>query len=85
MSDAPEQNTSLAVSWRIRFAIAVLMAFAVVTISITNKLLTNRFTESTRSRAELRIALYSGNLLAELRQNAIVPQLLARDPTLINA
>ena len=85
MSDAPDQNTSLAVSWRIRFAIAVLMAFAVVTISITNKLLTNRFTESTRSRAELRIALYSGNLLAELRQNAIVPQLLARDPTLINA
>ncbi|MGA9411040.1 MAG: ATP-binding protein, partial [Roseobacter sp.] len=35
--------------------------------------------------AELRLALYSGNLLAELRQNAIVPQLLARDPELIGA
>ncbi|MGB3243658.1 MAG: ATP-binding protein [Sulfitobacter sp.] len=68
-----------------RIAIGLLMVIAVVTISITNKLLTDRFTESTRNRAELRIALYSGNLLAELRQNAIVPQLLARDPSLITA
>ncbi len=68
-----------------RLAIGVLIVLAVITISITNRLLTDRFTETTRNRAELRIALYSGNLLAELRQNAIVPQLLARDPTLINA
>lgn len=66
-------------------AIGVLMLLAVAVISVTNSLLTDRFTDSTRSRAELRIALYSGNLLAELRQNAIVPQLLARDPTLIGA
>ncbi len=66
-------------------AIGVLMLLAVAVISVTNSLLTDRFTESTRNRAELRIALYSGNLLAELRQNAIVPQLLARDPTLIGA
>jgi two-component system C4-dicarboxylate transport sensor histidine kinase DctB len=61
------------------------LVIAVATISVTNKLLTDRFTESTRNRAELRIALYSGNLLAELRQNAIVPQLLSRDPALIEA
>ena len=86
MSDTSgSEGNSMAVSWRVRFAIAALMILAVVTISITNKLLTDRFTESTRNRAELRIALYSGNLLAELRQNAIVPQLLARDPTLIGA
>ncbi len=85
MSKAEKEKNSAGVSWRVRLAIGVLMVLAVVTISVTNKLLTNRFTESTRSRAELRIALYSGNLLAELRQNAIVPQLLARDPTLINA
>ncbi|MGR3478010.1 MAG: sensor histidine kinase [Sulfitobacter sp.] len=86
MSDTSgSEGNSMAVSWRVRFAIASLMILAVVTISITNKLLTDRFTESTRNRAELRIALYSGNLLAELRQNAIVPQLLARDPTLIGA
>ncbi len=85
MTDSPEQKSTLTVSWRVRIAIAILMVFAVVTISVTNNLLTSRFTESTKSRAELRIALYSGNLLAELRQNAIVPQLLARDPTLITA
>jgi two-component system, NtrC family, C4-dicarboxylate transport sensor histidine kinase DctB len=65
--------------------VGFLLVVAAVTISVTNKLLTDRFTDSTRNRAELRIALYSGNLLAELRQNAIVPQLLARDPTLIAA
>ncbi|GLT10438.1 two-component sensor histidine kinase [Sulfitobacter porphyrae] len=75
----------MTVSWRVRVAIGVLMLLAVAVISVTNSLLTDRFTDSTRSRAELRIALYSGNLLAELRQNAIVPQLLARDPTLIGA
>ncbi|MDG1450545.1 MAG: ATP-binding protein [Ascidiaceihabitans sp.] len=72
-------------SWRVRLSLAFLLILAVVTISVTNRLLTDRFTETTRNRAELRLALYSGNLLSELRQNAIVPQLLARDPTLIGA
>ncbi|MTI01573.1 sensor histidine kinase [Roseibium sp. RKSG952] len=71
--------------WRLRLAIIVLLIATVATVWITNSLLTNRFTESTRNRAELRLALYSGNLLSELRRNAIVPQLLARDPTLIAA
>ena len=65
--------------------VAVLLVVAVIVVSVTNKLLTDRFTDSTRDRAELRLALYSGNLLAELRQAAIVPQLLARDPELIGA
>ncbi len=66
-------------------AVFVLLVAAAATVWVTNSLLTNRFTESTRNRAELRLALYSGNLLSELRRNAIVPQLLARDPTLISA
>ncbi|MEP1766050.1 MAG: ATP-binding protein [Sulfitobacter sp.] len=74
-----------AISWRVRIALAGLLVLAFLVISVTNRLLTDRFTETTRNRAELRIALYGGNLLAELRQNAIVPQLLARDPTLISA
>ena len=73
------------VSWRGRLALGLLMVIAVVTIAVTNRLLTDRFTETTRNRAELRLALYSGNLLSELRRNAIVPQLLARDPALISA
>ncbi|KUJ81765.1 sensor histidine kinase [Ruegeria profundi] len=71
--------------WRLRLAVIALLVAAVATVWITNRLLTDRFTESTRNRAELRLALYSGNLLSELRRNSIVPQLLARDPTLISA
>ncbi len=76
---------STAVSWRVRLALVVLLVVATATVWVTNRLLTDRFTESTRNRAELRLTLYSGNLLSELRRNAIVPQLLARDPTLISA
>ncbi len=66
-------------------ALVALLVLAIVVVSVANRLLTDRFTETTRSRAELRLALYSGNMLSELRQNAIVPQLLARDPSLIGA
>ncbi|NOE32954.1 ATP-binding protein [Ruegeria sp. HKCCD7318] len=71
--------------WRLRLSVLVLLVATIATVWITNRLLTDRFTESTRNRAELRLALYSGNLLSELRRNSIVPQLLARDPTLISA
>ncbi len=71
--------------WRLRVAVILVLLTAAATIWVTNRLLTDRFTESTRNRAELRLALYSGNLLSELRRNAIVPQLLSRDPTLISA
>ena len=72
-------------SWRARLALGLLLAVAVATVLYTNQLLTNRFTETTRNSAELRQALNSGSLLAEVRQNAIVPQLLARDPALLGA
>ena len=72
-------------SWRARVALLILLIVATVTIWITNSFLTDRFTQNTRNRAELRLALYSGNLMAELRRNAIVPQLLAKDPALISA
>ena len=63
----------------------VLVVFAGLTVWWTNVYLTERFTETTQSRAEVRLALYSGNILSELQRNQIVPQLLARDPTLIGA
>ena len=66
-------------------ALLLLLTAAVATVWVTNRLLSDRFTASTRYRADLRLALYSGNLLSELRRNAIVPQLLARDPALIAA
>ncbi|SFE03328.1 sensor histidine kinase [Roseivivax sediminis] len=89
MSDAPETSEETSgpgpLSWRVRTALLVLFVAAVATVWVTNKLLTQRFTETTRNRAELRLALYSGNLLSEIRRNAIVPQLLALDQSLIGA
>nr|WP_254658889.1 ATP-binding protein [Ruegeria sp. TM1040] len=61
------------------------MAIAGATVWFTNSTLTHSFTETTRNRAELRLALYSGNLVSELRRHAIVPQLLSRDQALISA
>ncbi|WP_223422098.1 sensor histidine kinase [Tateyamaria pelophila] len=78
-------ETTRTIGWRVRLALGILTIVAVVTVVMTNRLLTDRFTETTRNRAELRLALYSGNLLSELRRSAIVPQLLARDPSLIGA
>ncbi|MEM6578714.1 MAG: ATP-binding protein [Pseudomonadota bacterium] len=79
------QRGERTLGWRARFALLSLLLIAVGVVAVTNVLLTDRFTETTRNRAELRLALYSGNILSELRQNAIVPQLLARDPALITA
>jgi len=73
------RSRSGSIGWRLRMALAIVLVVATATVWITNNLLTSRFTETTRNRAELRLALYGGNLLSELRRNAIVPQLLARD------
>jgi two-component system C4-dicarboxylate transport sensor histidine kinase DctB len=82
---AENSDSTRAIPWGARLSVVLVLVAAVCTVWITNRMLTDRFTESTRNRAELRLALYSGNLLSELRQNAIVPQLLARDQTLISA
>ena len=71
--------------WRVRIAILLLIAIAVGVVWVTNSLLTERFTDSTRNRAQVRMTLYAGNLISELKRSSIVPQLLARDPTLIGA
>ena len=68
-----------------RIMVILLVALAISMVIGTNKWLTQRFTESTRNRAELRLVLYSGNIMSELQRNAVVPLLLARDPELINA
>ena len=80
-----EDGAMRTLSWRARLALIILAVLAIATVAVTNRFLTDRFTETTRNRAELRLVLYGGNLLSELRRNAIVPQLLARDPALISA
>ena len=88
-ADSPEDETEgpdrAGLTWRLRLAVAGLILFAIGVVLFTNQWLTQRFTETTRSRAELRLALYSGNILTELQRNSVVPLLLARDPELIGA
>jgi two-component system C4-dicarboxylate transport sensor histidine kinase DctB len=88
-ADSPDHETdgpdTAGLTWRVRLAIVGLIVFAIGVVLFTNQWLTQRFTESTRSRAELRLALYSGNILTELQRNSVVPLLLARDPELIGA
>ncbi len=71
--------------WPLRAAVSVFVLLALTVIYITNQLLTDRFTETTRNRSDVRLTLYVGNLMSELQRNSIVPQLLARDPELLNA
>ena len=89
MTELPfrDQDTTKAAptNWRVRLALVGLSVIACATIWVTHSYLTDRFTQNTRNRAELRMALYSGNLQSELRRNAIVPQLLSKDPALIAA
>ncbi|WP_163849528.1 sensor histidine kinase [Pseudooceanicola aestuarii] len=84
-STDPRPASGRTISWRARLALALFVLMAVAVVAITNNLLTSRFTQSTRNRAELRLTLFGANLVSELQRNSIVPQLLARDPALIGA
>ncbi|MFE3837059.1 sensor histidine kinase [Pseudogemmobacter sonorensis] len=73
------------VSWRVRLSVGLLLVLAVAVVLISNRWLTERFEESTRNRSDVRLALYSGNLVSELQRTSVVPLLLTRDPDLITA
>ncbi|QDC11579.1 sensor histidine kinase [Oceanicola sp. D3] len=68
-----------------RLGWVLILALAIVTVWLTNHYLTLRFTETTRNQAELRQALYAGNIISELQRSQVVPLLLSRDPSLIGA
>ncbi|HOZ32514.1 MAG TPA: sensor histidine kinase, partial [Tabrizicola sp.] len=70
-------STSLTTSapglpWRAKLAVALLILLAVAIVLVSNRLLTDRYTADTRSRAEVRLALYTGNLMAELQRTSVV-------------
>ncbi|MDF0602360.1 ATP-binding protein [Psychromarinibacter sp. C21-152] len=79
------ESVRSALSWRARIVLLMFIAAAVTVVWFTNQFLTERYTVATKNRAEVRQALYAGNLLSELQRNSIVPLLLARDPVLIGA
>ena len=69
----------------VKVAVAALIIFAFGVVLITNRWMTERFTETTRNKAELRLALYSGNVVSELQRTSVVPLLLSRDATISDA
>ena len=69
----------------VRVTIVGMILAAGVAIWVANSMLTERFVQTTRVRAELRQSLYAGAILSELQRNSVVPLLLSRDPTLIEA
>ncbi|SMX35098.1 sensor histidine kinase [Actibacterium lipolyticum] len=84
-SDSIVTDPQGSVGWRVRGILIVFLVIAVGVVWVTNILLTERFTNATRNRAEVRLALYSGNVVSELQRASVVPLLLSRDPTLIGA
>ncbi|NJN05946.1 MAG: hypothetical protein HC814_05625, partial [Rhodobacteraceae bacterium] len=44
---ATQDDETVRNNWRIRVAVVILLLIAVTVVSVTNKLLTERFTEST--------------------------------------
>ena len=80
-----ELDLSLSPKWRVRLVFFILAMVALGVVLTTNKLMSDRFTETTRNRADLRLALYSGNMLGELQRTSVVPLLLASDPAISTA
>lgn len=65
--------------------VAVLVAVAALVLWVLDGWLSTSFTQETRTRAELRLVLYGGNIEAELLRTQVVPILLSRDPALREA
>ena len=81
----PAKSLKQGISLRSRLSLILLISLAVAVVFFSNRWLTENYTETTRNRAGLRIALYTGNLVSELQRNSVVPLLLSRDPLLIGA
>ena len=84
--DHPDAGPHLPpVRLRPRLALAALAVLAGIVIWISVALLADRQAQTVSSQSELRLTLFAGNVMSELRRNSIVPQLLARDALLTEA
>ncbi|MBN8293890.1 sensor histidine kinase [Rhodobacter sp. NTK016B] len=90
MSTDPSHSQSVSVlrtgmpAWG-KALIGALLVVAVAVVWVMDDWLSESFTVDTRTRAELRLVLYAGNIEAELQRTQVVPILLARDPVLREA
>ena len=69
----------------LRLGIFLFLTAVGLLIWVSNLYFTERFSKETRLDGEAQVALYSGGLVSELQRNSVVPLLLSRDTTLINA
>ncbi|MEZ5796449.1 MAG: ATP-binding protein [Paracoccaceae bacterium] len=84
-SDHQAADQGQGLPWRVKLVVGFLILLAVGVVIVTNRWLSDRFVDTTRNRAEVRLALYTGNLVSELQRTSVVPLLLARDPDLLSA
>ncbi|MBF9029796.1 sensor histidine kinase [Rhodobacterales bacterium HKCCE3408] len=84
-SDIARPLASARRPWLVRAGIIAFLGLAIAVVWMSNYYLSDRFTESVRTRAGIRQALYAGTVVSELQRNSVVPLLLSRDPTLIRA
>jgi two-component system C4-dicarboxylate transport sensor histidine kinase DctB len=84
-TDQPIAGASSRSPWWLRLVVVLLVVLSVAVVWYTNDFLTKRFTENVRSRAELRLASYTGAVMSEMQRNSVVPLLLARDQILITS
>jgi two-component system C4-dicarboxylate transport sensor histidine kinase DctB len=87
VSTGDQSSTDKAAPARLRprLVLGVLGLVAAVVIWMTIEVLSERREAAVRNQAEVRLTLFAGNILSELRRHAIVPQLLSRDPLLREA
>lgn len=69
----------------LRLAALAAAALAVALIWASHGYLTNLYSEGLRNRANVRAAIYSGSLVNVLQRHQLIPAVLARDRSLIDA
>lgn len=84
-SDDSRKSVGRSLPWPVRFVLVKICVIALVLVWTTNRVMTQRFVEASRSDAEVQLALISGNLTSELERQKIVPLMLSRDPVLTEA
>ncbi|MEM8555028.1 MAG: ATP-binding protein [Pseudomonadota bacterium] len=78
--NAPRAKSTI--PWTVRLAVVALILLAGLIVWATDRILLNRFLETTRAEEATRLAIYTGDLESEMRQLKVVPHLLSRDPLL---
>ncbi|MCB5410205.1 sensor histidine kinase [Pseudogemmobacter faecipullorum] len=82
-ADSSERPQGL--PWRVKAVVILLIIAAIGVVLVSNRWLNDRFSDGARGRSDVRLALYSGNLVSELQRTSVVPLLLSRDPDLLQA